>query len=158
MSNSNQIYIQAGRFNNAAVKLYQECEEDPTFIIPATVNGVLAIELYLKCILQIESKYDKIHKIDDLYLALSDNSKLSIQKRFNHLITNISTARFNQKNLFEKQIDRAVSNTVEDIVNNLSKVFVNWRYAFEGLNNCEFFYIDEFKNALVSRIEEIKNW
>lgn len=99
--------------------------------IPQIVNLVLSIELYLKCLLTLESvTFRRIHEIKELYGQVSAPRQKRIKELYEE---NFSRTNFTTDSR-ELAPDRNLFN-FEEVLTQLNKAFVQWRYAFERLSN-----------------------
>ena len=134
MSNGNvprveSIFFQADAFNYAARKLTQPGVPSIHLLVAQVVNSSFASELYLKCIILIETgKVPRGHHLRKLFHRLKDESKQVIENEWN--------AEHAKKSAALDEIDRRSGSPVTP--RNLKvalagegNAFEKWRYAHE---------------------------
>lgn len=116
------------------------------------VNSALSLELYLKCLLSIEKgDYDFEHELVKLFNAISPARQLRIKElfveefnRIPHLVYLRQVATDKKEYEFDRILERA------------NHAFVEWRYAFEGLESGVQYNGQPVRNAVRRVILEIK--
>ncbi len=86
--------------------------------VPVVVNHAFSLELYLKCLLQIENKLARGHLLDALFGALLPDHRLRIEQAY-------------EKSFGPPRVGMKLA----DIVKRCSDAFVEWRYLNEGKYN-----------------------
>lgn len=105
----------------------QEIERSINFQYATHVNHAYAFELYLKCLMIIETgAYKEGHSLLDLFNSLTDAAKKNIENRFE------SDFAFIRRNstylgLFEKP-------SIYDLLKEADRAFIDFRYLFSGKN------------------------
>ena len=125
------IIHSANGFKTIAMNLYKDFKNQPKKFMGTQyfVNGIFAVELYLKAILLIKyGKYPKEHKLLELY------------------------------NLLPKKVKDELNNNYPDFgefLINENVAFENWRYFFEkgGIYG----HVNQTKNALIILEEYCEN-
>ena len=84
-----EYYTQARRFEVSAGIIHRATQDNlievPTYFessVPVVVNHSLALELYFKCLLQIEDKLGVGHELDVLFSGLEPTRQARIEKAF----------------------------------------------------------------------------
>ena len=91
------------------------------------VNGALAVELYLKCLLAIEcNQVPETHDLQKLYLQLSRESRAKLRKRHDKL------AKDNPV-LSDFRKSYGIKTDLESLLEDGKDVFTQFRYLFEGV-------------------------
>ena len=101
----------------------KEIEQSINFQYATHVNHTYAFELYLKCLMIIETgEYVEGHQLLELFKLVSDNSKTNIENHFN---TNFTFIRRNMRyfGIFEKP-------SIYELLEEANKAFTNFRYLF----------------------------
>jgi HEPN domain-containing protein len=152
---SNTIFLQAKRFEDSAELLFKFGISDPNkYYIPAWVMAAFSLELYLKSILQYEKgTIKKTHSIKGLFNELTEETKSKIRINFRaDIIRNPPT---NIKEL-EKQSRIKISNDFDNVLSDISSLFVDFRYIFEQKNEVKsFIYIENLRNVITERVFEL---
>lgn len=152
---SYRIYLQARRFEDSAELLFKVGQTDPNkYYIPAWVNAAFGLELYLKSILQFEKgTIKKVHSIKDLFKELTEESRNKIQQNFIEDI--IKNPPQNLKEI-EKQSGVKIRSDFESVIQDISSLFVDFRYIFEPKNEEKsFFFIENLRQAITQRVAEL---
>ena len=130
------IFFQADAFNMAASIMTQPGLPKIPLLIPQVVNSSLSSELYLKCLILIETgNIPHEHDLAKLFDGLRDETKQVIENEWN-----AGTAK--QSTVLD-EIDRRAGGaiTARTLTEALAKeggAFVNWRYAHEPGPLCNF--------------------
>ena len=134
----------------------------------AAVNMSFATELLLKLIYHLETgETIKEHKLEKIFLSLSDNMRVEITRRYDgnklnskNVLYPIKLSFNTENNNPQDQINRFnIGNlSLENLLMIHSDGFIKWRYAFEieeGYYNYEFNFnlMNEFIKALLSIID-----
>ena len=131
---------------------------DSDFIMPYVINAAFGLEMCLKLLLLCESeKWEQTHNLNDLYLAISYESKSHMKDVFDKLVKNSSVY---------KDISRALNEdakiqfswNLDKLIAQSSTAFDDWRYAFESDSHVSCFagYF-EIRTAILSAIDVSKN-
>jgi len=130
---SNTIFLQAKRFEDSAELLFKVGVSDPNkYFIPAWVMAAFSLELYLKSILQYEKgTIKKTHSIKAIFNELNEDTKDKIRVNFKADI--IRNPPINIKEL-EEQSGIKISNDFDNVLSDVSSLFVDFRYIFEQKN------------------------
>ena len=96
-------------------------------------NSAFASELYLKCLIQLETRQliKDEHNLRTLFAKLPDKTKEDIEKRFNALMTEPEYDR----SRMSKEMQEAISKrpkTFRDSLKAGGNAFVEWRYLYEA--------------------------
>ena len=99
--------------------------------VPAIVNGVFAIELYLKSMIDPQKLGErKIHKIQELFSLLDDETKTKLETKIKgELPKLLKLTDSNTQNQDESERNKYYS--FEECLEGISEVFVFWRYIHE---------------------------
>ena len=130
------IFFQAGAFHLAAGRLAQNGVPHIPLLIAQVVNSSLSSELYLKCVILIETgKVPHEHDLELLFDELKNETKEIIEREWD--------AETAQRSAVLDEIDRRAGSPVtprklKDALNKEGKAFVNWRYAHEPGELCNF--------------------
>lgn len=125
--NIESIYNTAQQFENTANYLAQQIPlsmpKPP--VIPFAVNVTFSVEMYLKCLILIETKEPpkKIHELHDLYKSLSNDSQTSIRMEFEKLTQNSPFQNTKGTPFATMKID------IDSVLQRMNRTFVGWRYA-----------------------------
>ncbi|WP_426485836.1 HEPN domain-containing protein [Flavobacterium sp. 2] len=152
---SNTIFLQAKRFEDSAELLFKFGISDPNkYFIPAWVMASFSLELYLKSILQYEKgTIKKTHSIETIFNELTEDTKDKIRRNFKADI--IKNPPRNIKEL-EEQSGIKISNDFDNILSDISSLFVDFRYIFEQKNETKsFIYIENLRSAITERVLEL---
>jgi len=157
-----QILFSAERFWKTACVLslkmqspYGRETEHGQWIQPRAAMQILALELYLKTISQIENnEYSRQHDLVKLFQTLSVESQKSIRRKYDLAI-------LEDKNF--KQLVRAIENEAGKKIKldffsqlkEMRKGFEEFRYIFDNDSQKGTMAVAYLRNALVDRIDEI---
>ena len=136
-----------------------ESNPDADFIIPYVINAAFSLEMCLKLLLLRESGTCKnSHNLNDLYLAVSDESKVQMKLTFDEIVKD--------SDVF-KDISRALNEVakiqfswnLDKLLAQSSTAFVDWRYAFEDSTSPSCFggYY-EIRTAILKAVTSIQEW
>lgn len=102
-------------------------DEEWYLAIVYCVNGALATELYLKCLLTVEGgQIPKTHNLKFLFSQLSCESRGKIKKRHNELAPQ-------QQGLCNFRDKQGIQIDLDSLLEDGQDVFVTFRYLFEGI-------------------------
>lgn len=152
---SNIILLQAKRFEDSAELLFKFGISDPNkYFIPAWVMAAFSLELYLKSILQYEKgTIKKTHSIKAIFDELSEETKDKIRINFKADI--IRNPPINIKEL-EEQSGTKISQEFDNVLSDISTLFVDFRYIFEQKNEDKsFIYIENLRSVINERVLEL---
>jgi len=152
---SNTIFLQAKRFEDSAELLFKVGVSDPNkYFIPAWVMAAFSLELYLKSILQYEKgTIKKTHSIKAIFNELNEDTKDKIRVNFKADI--IRNPPINIKEL-EEQSGIKISNDFDNVLSDVSSLFVDFRYIFEQKNEANsFIYIENLRRVITERVLEL---
>jgi hypothetical protein len=116
--------------------------------------AAFGLELHLKSILQIErGTIKKTHSIKDIFNELTQESKTKIRANFkDDILTNPPP---NIKEI-EKQSGVKITDDLDSVLNDISSLFVDFRYIFEQSNEAKsFVYIENLRKAITARVSEL---
>jgi len=105
----------------------KEIDQSINFQYATHVNHAYAFELYLKCLMIIETgEYVEGHQLLELFKLVSDNSKANIENHFN---SNYAFIRRNMTyfGIFDKP-------SIYDLLEEANKAFIDFRYLFSRKN------------------------
>lgn len=144
------IFLQGYRFRNAGLELGTKAmTEMNLYGTPFIVNMAFAMELYLKCIYQLENKNKKIpnlHELDKLFNVLSDDTKDFASKVFTVINEDLQT----YKDIKDQIPD--FEWTLSNVLLEGSRAFIQWRYSYEGGRLPNFLSVKAMVIALESTI------
>jgi hypothetical protein len=149
----------AAHFTTSAALLDGECARllstsrgpvDLPFIIPATVCRAFSAELYLKCLALLENgTITQTHNLKLLFSRLSPESRATIAARFEELMSASPAAQAMKSQLPD------VSFAVDDVLDIVSEVFKQWRYAYENKAGSAY-GLSELARAVSERIRDLQ--
>jgi HEPN domain-containing protein len=152
---SYKIFLQARRFEDSAELLFKTGNLDPNkYYIPAWVMAAFGLELHLKSIQQFENgTIKKTHIIKDIFDELTQESKIKIRTNFKaDILTNPPS---NIKEI-EKHSGVKITDDFDSVLNDVSSLFVDFRYIFEQTNETKsFMYIENLRKAITARVSEL---
>lgn len=127
------ILKSADAFEEASVLALKHATQDQnqTFYLALVyvVNASFAVELYLKCLLAVESgQIPETHNLKDLFNQVSRESRAKIKKRHNKLAPDHSVLSGFRERLGIK-ID------LDSLLEDGQDVFKHFRYLFEGVRS-----------------------
>lgn len=148
------IYDAAHNFLVASNTLNEKLSETndlSTYLAPYITVSSFSIELFLKCLYALEKgkKAKNIHKLYQLYDALSDDSKIIIKMLYEMYAEKDPSLIVLKSKVPEMKTD------LEDILKDMSNAFVNWRYSYEG-NLTSFQGSGPIINAIIGRISMLQ--
>jgi hypothetical protein len=135
------IFIVADQFRHASKILHLTLSGDMTIEgqrapvdvqVPMVTCSAFALELYLKCLIAMETraKPPGIHEIDKLFKRLNSDTQAKIRRHFN--ITGASTIAF-IKNAFAAEGKTAPKVDFDYVMKASSRAFLVTRYIYEGM-------------------------
>ncbi len=130
------IFFLADAFNLAARKLTRSGASIIPLLIPQVVNSSLSSELYLKCLILIETgNIPHEHDLAKLFDGLRDETKQVIENEWN--------AETAKRSAVLDEIDHraggaVTARTLTDALAKEGRAFENWRYAHEPGPLCNF--------------------
>lgn len=152
---SYKIFLQGRRFEDSAELIFKSAYFDPNkYYIPAWVMAAFGLELYLKSIQQFEKgTIIKTHNIEYILNELSDESKAKIRKSFKEDVLRNPPPNIED---IEKQSGARIANDFDRVLNDISSLFVDFRYIFEQKNEEKsFMYIENLRKVIVERVSEL---
>ena len=152
---SYKIFLQARRFEDSAELLFKSGNFDPNkYYIPAWVMAAFGLELYLKSIQHFEKgTIKKTHIIKDIFKELSDESKAKIRKSFKEDVLRNPPSNIED---IEKQSGVRITDDFDSVLNDISSLFVDFRYIFEQKNKAKsFIYIENLRKVIAGRVSEL---
>ncbi|MDP2686401.1 MAG: HEPN domain-containing protein [Aequorivita sp.] len=152
---SYEIHLQAKRFEDSAELLFKTGINNPkSYFIPAWVLAAFSLELHLKSILQFEKgEIIRTHSIKDIFKNLSNESQMIIKENFK--IDIILNPPLNLKEI-ELHSGIKIPNDFDENLNEISSLFVDFRYIFEFENKEKsFMYIDNLRRVITARVSEL---
>ena len=139
-----------------------DAESDPgpdsDFIFPYVINAAFSLEMCLKLLLLRESgRWEQTHNLNDLYLAVSNESKALMKITFDEFVKG-SSAHKNISRVLNETGKTQFSWNLDKLIAQSSTAFNDWRYAFEkpDQTGCFAGYY-EIRFAILSAITSIKN-
>lgn len=116
--------------------------------------AAFGLELYLKSILQFEKGTNKkTHIIKGIFSELSDDSKAKIRKSFIEDVLRNSPPNIED---IEKQGGVRITHDFDSILNDISSLFVDFRYIFNQKNEAKsFMYIENLRKVIAGRVIEL---
>ncbi len=131
-------------------------EPDSDFILPYVINAAFSLEMCLKLLLLRESgSWKNGHDLNNLFLAVSDESKILMRTTFDELV---------QGSTFYKEISKALNEVakvqfswnLDKLIAQSSTAYEDWRYSFEGpgQTGCFAGYY-EIRTAILNAITKI---
>ena len=129
-------FFQADAFHLAAHRLTQSGVPDISLMIAQVVNSSFSSELYLKCLILIETgNFPHEHHLAKLFDGLPDKTKQVIENEWN--------AQRADRSAVWDEIDRraggaVTARTLTDALSKEGDAFVDWRYAHEPGPLCNF--------------------
>ncbi len=130
------IFFQADAFNIAASRLAEPGRPIIPLLIPQVVTSSLSSELYLKCLIRMETdEVPREHDLAKLFDELQGETKQAIENTWN--------AETAKQSAVLDEIDRRAGKpvtprTLTDALAKEGSAFVNWRYAHEPGPLCNF--------------------
>ena len=148
------IFKTARFFEKASAVLSSELGRTDNFdlIIPIVVNRAFSLEVYFKCLYKLENGADypkKEHNLLNLYNALGSASKERIKVRYGEL------SEKNPLTQKAKSMFKGVKTELEDVLEQVSNAFVEWRYHYENEPR-SFYAVEDIARAVRQRILESK--
>lgn len=132
---------------------------DSDFIMPYVINAAFGLEMCLKLLLLCESKkWEETHNLNNLYLAVSHESKSHMKDVFGKLVKSSSAYKDISRRLNE-DAKIQFSWNIDKLIAQSSTAFDNWRYSFESSNrpvSCFAGYF-EIRTAILSAIDVSKS-
>ena len=150
------IYLQAKRFEDSAELLFKEGNSNPDkFYIPAWSLAAFSLELYLKSIQQHEKgKFLRTHVIKDIFHELNEESKNKIKTNFKFDLLQIPDLNVNKLELISGV---KITENFDEVLNDISNLFVEFRYIFDDQNKPKsFVYIESLRKAITDRVSELE--
>ncbi|GAA6173217.1 hypothetical protein NBRC116592_28870 [Colwellia sp. KU-HH00111] len=152
------ILLSAERFWQSGIIVNMEFNKTMNGqLFPAqAMLGILAIELYLKVISQIESgNFKRTHDLKPLFKNLTEESQKSIKSNYELKVREDVGLKQTAKAI-EKASGAKVKLDFFTQLNEMRHGFVEFRYQFEG-NAKGIMAINHLRNALKNRIDELGN-
>ncbi len=132
---------------------------DSDFIMPYVINAAFGLEMCLKLLLLCESKkWEETHNLNNLYLAVSHESKSHMKDVFDKLVKSSSVYKDISRRLNE-DAKIQFSWNLDKLIAQSSTAFDDWRYAFESSSrpvSCFAGYF-EIRTAILSAIDVSKS-
>lgn len=138
---SETCILAAKQFLEVAEMLTTDDERSVHFVRPIFVNAGLSCELFLKAIQMIESTnntFDGGHKLNDLFLAISEDARGSVLGIYNTLY---------QESIIKKDL--------LDYLSHHPKPFIDFRYTFEQSAEGNMFVLLNFARSLQAYTEMV---
>ncbi len=149
-------FIAAERYRAASEGL-KGANSDPDFFVPRIVLAAIAIELYLKVLLVIETGgMLRSHRYHDLFNALPLSTQGELTEVFENEKRNDSFQR--TLHLMESRVGRPIDVSIEHCLEASGEAFVKWRYNFEGdlpQFLCPFELIAAVRSIILDRYPEL---
>ncbi len=125
-----RIYIQAQGFHLIATQnLRMGTPWGPNTALPAMVCNAFANELYLKCLIYLESgQIIKTHDLHKLFRMLKPESRKVIEERFDTIAE--KSGPQNSEMWFQRT-GKHLGWRLKDAIEDGAEAFVEWRYLFE---------------------------
>jgi len=131
-----EIFLQAEYFNEACKVLGPEKSQKPYLIIPIATCGSFSLELYLKCLLSIQSpknEFPAIHNLHTLYSDVEPQHKKIIEFFF-QAISQTDSMVLHERVL--RQSPLSIEEEIDLILQDNDSAFEGFRYAF-GMQNAK---------------------
>lgn len=153
-----KIITQAKKLEDSAALLFNKGINDPKkYFISGWILAALSIELYLKAIaLKENGGYKKVHNISVLFGELKPETKATLENFLKIEIEKYDLEFQHRKNLIENITQFTISNNVYDILNDLSTLFVDFRYIFQEQQPRSFYYIEPIRIVLENYTKDFK--
>ncbi|QJD94648.1 hypothetical protein HH214_01565 [Mucilaginibacter robiniae] len=153
------IWKAAEVYRDAASLLYKRMQAtiasyDLQFLLvqPCIVLEAFSIELYLKCLYQIENnkQANKIHNLKDLFILLTDVRKERLRLVYDTMCKNSNDLNFIRKSIPDINIE------LDYILELMSHTFQEFRYSYDSNIKLKGYYcLGEFQEALRTVILEL---
>ena len=152
-----QIFKFARQFDQAQSLLAQiGITSNDQMLIPAMVHLALAFELYLKCLIFLDTGQPerKEHNYKKLFKKLTPNTQSKVKAIFDRLPKSPMEAAASLDEKFSEEI-RNYDHSLEGVLSSSGDAFIKFRYMYEGrMGPGEGFTAIRAKYAV---IEEIRN-
>jgi hypothetical protein len=137
------IFVHADGFLKSAISLNKQPHDplfDPGMVSVVVTNSAFASELYLKCLIQIETGQliKDEHNLHALFRKLRAETQQEIEDPFNAELAKQPKHDMNQA---DPEIQKAVADrptTFRQALKVGGKAFVEWRYLYESENTAPF--------------------
>jgi HEPN domain-containing protein len=152
-----KIFVQADCFCKALEILCEVNPNDTQAIVitgePGMVLGALTVEMFLKCLVSIESgDVPRIHNLRELFGKLSLPTRSRIQQGWDE----IAAHRAEQWNQLEERLGIAMARDLPSALAAGADPFRQIRYSYEGNTDRLQYYIHDLPQLLGKIVLEIK--
>ncbi len=131
-------YRSARLFEKASNLIERErgIKHEKLWFTPVIINSAFSLEVYLKCLIRIETGSRPIRGLTliELFYELSEESKIAVEKYFSEKI---------ELDLFS-------------ILNEISNTFVEWPHAYKRVSDKSFIGVGPIFYAVNRRIRELR--
>ncbi len=161
------IFVHADGFLKTAVLLNKPPGTlgfDPFFSVALVTNSAFAIELYLKCLIHIETgKLKKSqHNLRKLFGKLREETQQEIEKQFNALPINTTEYDLSNAPKEAREATESRPRNFRDALKTGAEAFVEWRYLYEtdGTSNPYGLFALPWilRNVILARVPAWANW
>jgi len=151
------ILKSADAFQEASILALEHATEhkEQTFFLASVyvVNAAFAVELFLKCLLAVESgQIPETHNLKDLFNQVSKESRGKIRKRHNERALNHAVLSGTRERV-------GIKTDLDSLLEDSQDVFTHFRYLFEGVQNRTKplgFVLDLFGQIVRDRILDLR--
>jgi|SRR5262245_5853139 len=152
------ILKSADAFQEASILALKRATEDKdqTFFLASVyvVNAAFAVELYLKCLLAVESgQIPETHNLKELFNQVSRESRDKIRKRHKELASNHAVLSGARERV-------GIKTDLDSLLEDSQDLFTHFRYLFEGVRNRTKpigFALDLFGQIVRNRILDLRS-
>ena len=150
-----KIFESAQQFEQTANFLAQQLGKPSSNmpVAPFIVNTTFSIELYLKCLLVIETKKQpkKTHQLHTLFNLLSSNSKKDITNEFNKLMNAHPITSMAKQHIPHLKTD------IDSVLLGMNQAFEQWRYiSMDGSPESSVIGSDVLITSIKKRINSLR--
>ena len=131
------IFVYGDCFHKASIS--KADPPDPYAAVVVATNCAFACELYLKCLIHIETGQliKKLHNLKQLFAMLPDATKATIQNRFDAQLAkqpdyDNSVAPDDASRQMAREAAEKRSKNLIDALRRGAEAFVEWRYLYEN--------------------------
>ena len=137
LSLEQSIYVQAKGFHKAAESLVADLDKDPFRATATVTNSAFASELYLKCLILLETGQlmKEQHNLRKLFLRLHSSTQNTIETEFD---TELAKAPELSEEAKAHLKGRTPPKTLREALAEGGDAFIKWRYIYED-DNHDFF-------------------
>jgi len=130
------IFVHGDGFFKAAISMNKNPSDsgfDPFCFAALVTNSAFASELYLKCLIHLESGQliKDEHNLHKLFQKLSEKTQQEIEGPFNAELAKAATYDLSQASEQSKRVISSRPKTLREALKVGGKAFVEWRYLYE---------------------------